>query len=72
MPAVPIANPIRWQLIENRAMLLLNVGFVQTDLWDGDRSVAVARNARGGDFGAEATNKCAAACQSQETSIWVD
>jgi transposase InsO family protein len=46
-------------------MLLLNVGFVQTDLWDGDRSVAVARNARGEDLGAEATNKCAAACQSK-------
>jgi hypothetical protein len=23
--AVPIVNPIRWQLIENRAMLLLDV-----------------------------------------------
>ena len=43
-PAVPIVNPIRWQLIENRAMLL-DVGFVQTDRWDSDRSAAVARNA---------------------------
>jgi hypothetical protein len=30
--AVPIANPIRWRLIENRAMLLLDVRLVQTDL----------------------------------------
>jgi hypothetical protein len=50
---------MRWQLIENRAMLLLNAGFVQTDLWDGDRSAAVARNARVGDFAAEAANQCA-------------
>jgi hypothetical protein len=53
-------------------MLLPDVGFVQTDLWDGDRSAAVARNARGRDFGAQAANQCAAASQSQETSIWVD
>ena len=51
---VPIVNPIRWRLIENRAMLLLDVRFVQTDLWDGDRSATVASNARGRDFGAEA------------------
>jgi hypothetical protein len=69
---IPIANSIRWRLIENRAMLLLNDGLMQTDLWDGDRSAAVARKARGGDFGAKAANQCAAACQSQETSIWVD
>jgi hypothetical protein len=42
---VPIVNPIRWRLIENRAMLPLDVGFVQTDLWGGDRSATVARNA---------------------------
>jgi hypothetical protein len=53
-------------------MLQLDVEFVQTDLWDDDRSAAVARNARGRDFGVEAANQCAAACQSQETSIWVD
>jgi hypothetical protein len=29
---VPIVNPIRWRLIENRTMLLLDVRFVQTDL----------------------------------------
>ena len=69
---VRIVNPIRWRLIENRAMLQLDVEFVQTDLWDDDRSAAVARNARGRDFGVEAANQCAAACQSQETSIWVD
>ena len=40
--AVPIANPIRWRLIENRAMLLLDVRFVQTDLWDGHRPASVA------------------------------
>jgi hypothetical protein len=34
--AVPIVNPTCWRLIENRAMLLLDVGLVQTDLWDGD------------------------------------
>jgi hypothetical protein len=68
---VPLVNPIRWRLIENRAMLLLDVRFVQTDLWDGDRSATVASNARGRDFGAEAANQCATACQSQETSIWV-
>ena len=39
---VPIVNPICWRLIENRAMLLLDVGFVQTDLWNGDRPAAVA------------------------------
>ena len=33
---VPIVNPIRWRLIENRAMLLLDVRFVQTDPWDGE------------------------------------
>jgi hypothetical protein len=33
--SVPIANAIDWRLIENRAMLLLDVGFVQTDLWNG-------------------------------------
>jgi hypothetical protein len=70
--AVPIANPIRWRLIEHRAMLPLDVGFVQTDLWDGDRSATVARNARGRDCGAEAANQCVAARQSQEASIWVD
>jgi hypothetical protein len=69
---VPIANPIRWRLTGNWAMLPLDVGLMQTDLWGGDRSAAVARNARGRDFGAEAANQCAAACQSQETSIWVD
>jgi hypothetical protein len=42
---VPIVNPIRWRLIENRAMLPLDVGFVQTDLWGGDRSATVARKA---------------------------
>jgi hypothetical protein len=42
---VSLVNPIRWRLIENRAMLPLDVGFVQTDLWDGDRSATVARNA---------------------------
>jgi hypothetical protein len=45
MRAVPIVNPIRWRLIENRAMLLVDVRFVQTDLWGGDRSATVARNA---------------------------
>jgi hypothetical protein len=60
--AVPVANSIRWRLIENRAMLPLDVGFVQTDLWDGDRSATVARNARGRGCGAEAANQCAAAC----------
>jgi hypothetical protein len=69
---VSIANPIRWRLMENRAMLPLDVGFVQTDLWGGDRSATVARNARGRDCGAEAADQCAAACQSQETPIWVD
>ena len=69
---VPIANPIRWRLIENRVMLPPDVGFVQTDLWDGDRSAAVASNARGRDFATEAANQCAAACQSQETSIGLD
>jgi GTP 3',8-cyclase len=39
---VPIVNPIRWRLIENRAMLLLDVRFVQTDLWDGHRPASVA------------------------------
>jgi class 3 adenylate cyclase len=39
---VPIVNPICGRLIENRAMLLLDVGFVQTDLWNGDRPAAVA------------------------------
>jgi hypothetical protein len=29
---VPIVNPSRWRLIENLAMLLLDVRFVQTDL----------------------------------------
>jgi hypothetical protein len=29
-------------LIENWAMLLLDVGFVQIDLWNGDRPAAVA------------------------------
>jgi hypothetical protein len=72
LTAVPIVSSIRWQLIENRAMLQLDVEFVQTDLWDDDRSVPVARNARGRDFGVEAANQCAAACQPQETSIWVD
>jgi signal transduction histidine kinase len=57
---VSIGNPIRWRLIENRAMLLLDVRFVQTDLWGGDRSATVARNARGRDSGAEAANQCAA------------
>ena len=40
--AVPVANPSSWRLIENQAMLLLDVRFVQTDLWNGDRSAAVA------------------------------
>ncbi len=31
-----------WRLIENWAMLLPDVGFVQTDLWNGDRPAAVA------------------------------
>ena len=35
-------TPSGWRLIENRAMLLLDVRFVQTDLWNGDRSAAVA------------------------------
>jgi hypothetical protein len=39
---VPIVNPICGRLIENRAMLLLDVGFVQTDLCNGDRPAAVA------------------------------
>jgi hypothetical protein len=39
---VPIVNPIRWKLIVNRAMLLLDVRFVQTDLWDGHRPASVA------------------------------
>jgi hypothetical protein len=39
---VPVANPSSWRLIENQAMLLLDVRFVQTDLWNGDRSAAVA------------------------------
>jgi hypothetical protein len=69
---VPVANPIRWRLTGNWAMLPLDVGLMQTDLWGGDRSAALARNARGRDVGAEAANQCAAACQSQETSIWVD
>ena len=34
-----------WRLIENWAMLLPDVGFVQTDLWDGDGSAAVASSA---------------------------
>jgi hypothetical protein len=34
-------TPSGWRLIENRAMLLLDVGFVQTDLWNGDRPAAV-------------------------------
>jgi hypothetical protein len=34
-------TPSGWRLIENRAMLLLNGGFVQTDLWNGDRPAAV-------------------------------
>ena len=72
IPAVPIVNPIRWQLIENRAMLLLDVRFVPTDLWGGDRSATVARNARGRNSGAEAANQCTAAWQPQETSLWVD
>jgi hypothetical protein len=32
-----------WRLIENWAMLRPDVGFVQTDLWNGDGSAAVAR-----------------------------
>jgi hypothetical protein len=39
---VPVANPIRLAVDRNRAMLLLDVGFVQTDLWNGDRPAAVA------------------------------
>jgi hypothetical protein len=35
-------TPSGWRLIENRAMLLLDVRFVQTDLWNGDRPAAVA------------------------------
>jgi hypothetical protein len=31
-------------------MLPFDVGFVQTDLWGGDRSATVARNARGRDL----------------------
>jgi hypothetical protein len=42
---VPIRNSVRWWLIENGAVVLLDVGLVQTDLWDGDRSATVARNA---------------------------
>ena len=38
-------TPSGWRLIENRAMLLLDVGFVQTDLWNGDRPAAVASSA---------------------------
>jgi len=41
-------------------MLLLMLAFVQTDLWDDDRSATVARNARGRDCSAEAANQCAA------------
>jgi hypothetical protein len=57
---VPVVNSIRWRLIENRAMLLPDVRFVQTDLGDGDRSAAVARNARSRDCGAEAVDQCVA------------
>jgi hypothetical protein len=39
---VPIVNPIRWRMIENRAMLLLDVRFVQIDLRDGHRPASVA------------------------------
>jgi hypothetical protein len=53
-------------------MLLLDVGFVQTDLWNGDRPAAVARCARGRDFGIEATNQCASADPSQETYLHLD
>jgi len=35
-------TPSSWRLIANQAMLLLDVRFVQTDLWNGDRSAAVA------------------------------
>jgi hypothetical protein len=34
-----------WRLIENWAMLLPDVGFVQTDLWNGDGPAAVASSA---------------------------
>src|SRR6478609_98451 len=33
-------SPSGWWLVENRAMLLLDVGSVQTDLWNGDRPAA--------------------------------
>ncbi|MEO6947882.1 MAG: hypothetical protein ABI150_15295 [Nitrobacter sp.] len=39
---VPVANQSGWRLIVNWAMLLPDVGFVQTDLWNGDRPAAVA------------------------------
>ena len=39
---VPVANPIRLAVDREWAMLLLDVGFVQTDLWNGDRPAAVA------------------------------
>src|SRR6476661_7383007 len=54
-------TPSSWRLIENRAMLLLDVRFVQTDLWNGDRPSAVARCARGRNSGLAASNQCAAA-----------
>jgi hypothetical protein len=47
-------------LIEKSGDAAADVGFVQTDLWDDDRSATVARNARGRDCSAEAANQCAA------------
>lgn len=35
-------SPSGCRLIENWAMLLFDVGFGQTDLWNGDRPAAVA------------------------------
>jgi len=35
------------RLIEDRAMLLLDVGFVKTNLWNGDRPAALASCAWG-------------------------
>ena len=62
-------TPSSWRLIENRAMLLLDVRFVQTDLWNGDRPAAVASCAGGRNSGLEATNQRVAANPSQETSV---
>ncbi len=38
-------TPSGWRLIGNRAMLLLDFGFVQTDLWNGDRPASVTSSA---------------------------